>query len=62
MMRSRMVLLGALAAAMVLLGAGQVGQTLATKLRELGHDVTLGTRNPRVGAVSYADAAGWPSC
>jgi 8-hydroxy-5-deazaflavin:NADPH oxidoreductase len=41
-----------------ILGAGQVGETLAGKLRELGHDVTIGTRTPRDGAVSYADAAG----
>jgi hypothetical protein len=40
-----------------ILGAGQVGQTLAAKLRELGHDVAIGTRTPRDGAVSYADAA-----
>ncbi len=39
------------------LGAGVVGQTLAAKLRELGHDVSIGTRNPRDGAVSYAEAA-----
>src|SRR6186713_1042265 len=39
------------------LGAGTVGQTLAAKLRELGHDVAIGTRNPRDGAVSYAEAA-----
>jgi 8-hydroxy-5-deazaflavin:NADPH oxidoreductase len=39
------------------LGAGTVGQTLAGKLRELGHDVSIGTRNPRGGAVSYAEAA-----
>jgi 8-hydroxy-5-deazaflavin:NADPH oxidoreductase len=39
------------------LGAGTVGQRLAGKLRELGHDVQTGTRNPRDGAVSYADAA-----
>jgi len=35
-----------------------VGQTLAAKLRELGHDVVIGTRAPRDGAVSYAEAAG----
>jgi predicted dinucleotide-binding enzyme len=35
-----------------------VGQTLAAKLRELGHDVVIGTRTPRAGAVSYAEAAG----
>jgi 8-hydroxy-5-deazaflavin:NADPH oxidoreductase len=40
-----------------ILGAGPVGQTLATKVRELGHGVTIGTRTPRDGAVSYADAA-----
>ena len=40
-----------------ILGAGPVGQTLATKLSELGHDVTIGTRTPRDGAVSYAEAA-----
>ncbi len=40
-----------------ILGAGQVGQTLAAKLRELGHDVAIGTRTPRDGAVSYAEAA-----
>jgi predicted dinucleotide-binding enzyme len=39
------------------LGAGVVGQTLAGKLRELGHDVAVGTRTPREGAVSYAEAA-----
>jgi 8-hydroxy-5-deazaflavin:NADPH oxidoreductase len=39
------------------LGAGTVGQTLAAKLRELGHDVSVGTRNPRDGTVSYAEAA-----
>jgi 8-hydroxy-5-deazaflavin:NADPH oxidoreductase len=38
------------------LGAGSVGQTLAAKLRELGHDVSVGTRTPRDGAVSYAEA------
>jgi predicted dinucleotide-binding enzyme len=40
-----------------ILGAGPVGQALATKLRELGHAVTIGTRTPRDGAVSYSDAA-----
>ena len=39
------------------LGAGSVGNTLAAKLRELGHEVSVGTRNPREGAVSYAEAA-----
>src|SRR3954447_24241563 len=40
-----------------ILGAGPVGQTLAAKLRELGHGVTIGTRTPRDGAVSYSEAA-----
>jgi 8-hydroxy-5-deazaflavin:NADPH oxidoreductase len=40
-----------------ILGAGPVGQTLAAKLRELGHGVTIGTRTPRDGAVSYAESA-----
>src|SRR3954452_8714252 len=40
-----------------ILGAGPVGQTLAAKLREVGHGVTIGTRTPRDGAVSYSDAA-----
>jgi 8-hydroxy-5-deazaflavin:NADPH oxidoreductase len=40
-----------------ILGAGAVGQRLASKLRELNHDVSIGTRNPRDGAVSYAEAA-----
>jgi 8-hydroxy-5-deazaflavin:NADPH oxidoreductase len=39
------------------LGAGAVGQTLAAKLRALGHEVAIGTRNPRDGAVAYAEAA-----
>jgi predicted dinucleotide-binding enzyme len=39
------------------LGAGAVGQALAAKLRELGHDVSIGTRTPREGAVSYQEAA-----
>jgi predicted dinucleotide-binding enzyme len=39
------------------LGAGVVGQTLAGRLRGLGHDVAIGTRTPRDDAVSYADAA-----
>lgn len=28
------------------LGTGAVGRTLAARLREIGHDVTVGTRNP----------------
>jgi 8-hydroxy-5-deazaflavin:NADPH oxidoreductase len=39
------------------LGAGVVGHALAEKLRELGHDVSIGTRSPRDGALTYADAA-----
>jgi predicted dinucleotide-binding enzyme len=39
------------------LGAGTVGQRLAGKLRELGHDVRIGTRTPREDATSYAEAA-----
>jgi 8-hydroxy-5-deazaflavin:NADPH oxidoreductase len=39
------------------LGAGSVGNTLAAKLRELGHEVRIGTRSPRDGAVSYEEAA-----
>src|SRR3954462_6504798 len=40
-----------------ILGAGPVGQKLASKLRELGHAVSIGTRTPRDGAVSYSEAA-----
>ncbi len=40
-----------------ILGAGPVGQTLAARLRELGHGVSIGTRTPREGAVSYTEAA-----
>jgi predicted dinucleotide-binding enzyme len=40
-----------------ILGAGPVGQTLAARLRELGHGVSMGTRTPREGAVSYSEAA-----
>jgi len=39
------------------LGAGTVGQRLAAKLREVGHDVRIGTRTPRADATSYAEAA-----
>ena len=38
-------------------GSGSVGQTLAGKLSSLGHAVQIGTRSPRAGAVSYAEAA-----
>jgi hypothetical protein len=37
-----------------MLGTGVVGQTLAKKLTELGHDVKIGSRDP---ARSFADAA-----
>jgi predicted dinucleotide-binding enzyme len=40
-----------------ILGAGPVGRTLATKLNDLDHDVSIGTRTPRDGAVSYSEAA-----
>src|SRR5437867_3081603 len=39
------------------LGAGVVGQTLAAKLRDVGHEVLVGTRTPRDGSVSYVEAA-----
>jgi predicted dinucleotide-binding enzyme len=39
------------------LGAGVVGQALAARLRDVGHEVVVGTRAPRDGAVSYAEAA-----
>jgi 8-hydroxy-5-deazaflavin:NADPH oxidoreductase len=39
------------------LGAGVVGRRLAAKLREVGHDVQIGTRTAREDATSYADAA-----
>ena len=34
-----------------------MGRRLAGKLREVGHDVRIGTRTPRDDATSYADAA-----
>ncbi len=34
-----------------------VGRRLAAKLREVGHDVQIGTRTPREDAMSYAEAA-----
>ena len=39
-----------------ILGTGPVGRTLAGRLTELGHDVTLGTRNPEAtrGRQEYA--------
>ncbi len=39
------------------LGTGRVGTTIATKLRELGHDVQIGSRSAGDDAVSFADAA-----
>ncbi len=40
------------------LGTGQVGRTLAAKLDELGHEVTVGTRDP---GAKLSDAKGDPS-
>jgi hypothetical protein len=40
------------------LGTGTVGRTLAGKLRELGHDVEIGSRSRKDDAVEFADAAG----
>jgi hypothetical protein len=31
-----------------IIGTGVVGQTLASKLNELGHEITMVTRNPEV--------------
>jgi len=39
------------------LGTGTVGRTIAAKLRELGHDVLVGSRTAGDDAVSFADAA-----
>ena len=39
------------------LGTGIVGQTLASKLRELGHDVRIGSRQAGEDKVTFADAA-----
>ncbi len=39
------------------LGTGTVGQTIAGKLRELGHDVLIGSRSAGDDAVPFADAA-----
>ncbi len=39
------------------LGTGTVGKTIATKLRELGHDVQIGSRSAGEDAVAFADAA-----
>jgi 8-hydroxy-5-deazaflavin:NADPH oxidoreductase len=39
------------------LGTGVVGQTLAGKLRELGHEVAIGSRTEGEGKRTFADAA-----
>lgn len=39
------------------LGTGMVGRTLAAKLRELGHDVRVGSRGAGDDAVPFAEAA-----
>jgi predicted dinucleotide-binding enzyme len=39
------------------LGTGVVGTTIAAKLRELGHDVLIGSRTAGDDAVPFADAA-----
>jgi predicted dinucleotide-binding enzyme len=39
------------------LGTGVVGRTIAGKLRELGHDVLIGSRSAGDDAVPFADAA-----
>jgi predicted dinucleotide-binding enzyme len=40
-----------------ILGTGVVGQTLAAKLRELGHDVVIGSRTGGEDKQPFADAA-----
>lgn len=40
------------------LGTGVVGRTIAGKLRELGHDVLVGSRTAGEDAVTFAEAAG----
>jgi predicted dinucleotide-binding enzyme len=40
-----------------ILGTGVVGQTLAAKLRELGHDVVIGSRTAGEDKQPFADAA-----
>jgi predicted dinucleotide-binding enzyme len=39
------------------LGTGMVGRAIAGRLRELGHDVRVGSRTASDGAVGFADAA-----
>jgi 8-hydroxy-5-deazaflavin:NADPH oxidoreductase len=42
-----------------ILGTGQVGRTLGTRLAELGHDVRMGSRDPaNPRAAEWAEAAG----
>jgi 8-hydroxy-5-deazaflavin:NADPH oxidoreductase len=40
------------------LGTGSAGRTLAGKLRELDHEVEIGSRSQKDDAVEFADAAG----
>jgi predicted dinucleotide-binding enzyme len=40
-----------------ILGSGDVGQALARGFSSEGHDVKIGTRTPREGFVSFAEAA-----
>ena len=40
-----------------MLGTGVVGTTIASKLRELGHEVLIGSRSASEDAVPFADAA-----
>jgi len=39
------------------LGTGMVGQTLAGRLEELGHDVTVGTRDPEAARARATPAS-----
>lgn len=43
------------------LGSGEVGQTLAAGLREVGHEVRIGTRNPakHPGTSGFGEVARW---
>lgn len=41
------------------LGTGMVGQTLGAKLAELGHDVAMGTRDPRAALARTEPAQPW---
>jgi hypothetical protein len=42
--------------AIAVLGSGTVARALAGKLRETGHEVTVGSRNPRRSAPAWADS------